>query len=174
MRLSKCSNSSVTRRGRKQSGGAFVGFLLNANSTLNQWPLCHDGVPHVCNGKTDADSRRVFRAAQLQGVAIDPKAMKRLSVQPGISLKALNWSLRTGSRRENVCHGITIHEQARPDIRVAIGKKCSAGTLHQALCKPPSGQYTSHVTFSHAVNTHSLMHITLHGSSVGAPFVSSA
>ena len=26
------------------------------------------------------------------------------------------------------------------------------------------GQYTSHVTFSHAVNTHSLLHITLHGS----------
>ena len=35
-------------------------------------------------------------------------------------------------------------------------------------------QYTSHVTFSHAVNTHKLLHITLHGSSVGARFVSSA
>ena len=27
-------------------------------------------------------------------------------------------------------------------------------------------QYTSYVTFSHAVNTHSLLHITLHGSRV--------
>ena len=38
------------------------------------------------------------------------------------------------------------------------------------LCR----RYTSHVTFSHAVNTHSLLHITLHGSSIGARFVSSA
>ena len=35
-------------------------------------------------------------------------------------------------------------------------------------------QYTSHVTFVHVVNTHSLLHSTLHGSSVGARFVSSA
>ena len=38
-----------------------------------------------------------------------------------------------------MCRGITVHEQARPDIRVAIGKKSSAGTLH-ALCKSPSGR----------------------------------
>ena len=41
---------------------------------------------------------------------------------------------------------------------------------HHIICR----QYTSYVIFSHAVNTHSLLHITLHGSSVGARFVSSA
>ena len=146
-------NSSVTRRARKQSSpffgdaltdaGAFVGFFVNANSTLNQWPLGHEEVSHVCNGEADVDSRRVFMSAQLEGVAICSKAMKRLSVrcaqvaQPGISLKALNWSFRSRSRR-TMCVVITVHEQARPDIRVAMGKKCSAGTLH-ALCKSSSG-----------------------------------
>ena len=147
-------NSSVTRRARKQSSpffgdaltdaGAFVGFFVNANSTLNQWPLGHEGVSHVCNGEADVDSRRVFMAAQLQEEAICSKAMKRLSVrcaqvaQTGISLKALNWSFRSRSRRTHVCDVITVHEQARPDIRVAMGKKCSAGILH-ALCKSSSG-----------------------------------
>ena len=108
-------NSLATRSARKQSSpflvmfltdaGAFVGFLVNANSTLNQWPLGHDGVSHVCNGEADVDSRRVFMAAHLQEEAIDPKAMRRLSVhcaqvmQQGISLIALNWSFRSRSSR---------------------------------------------------------------------------
>ena len=154
MRLSKCSKL-VGDKARSEAiepvcgdaltdTGAFDGFLVNANSTLNQWPLGHDGVSHVRNGEADVDSRRVFMAAHLREEAIDLKAMKRLSghcaqvAQPGISLKALNWSFRSRARNANVCDGITVHEQARPEIRVAIGKKCCAGTLH-ALCKSRSG-----------------------------------
>ena len=55
-------------------------------------------------------------------------------------------------------------------FRGAFGRRSGSFGSGDGKCR----QYASHVTFSHAVNTHSLLHITLHGSSVGARFVSSA
>ena len=84
-----------------------------------------------------------------------------------------NWPTKK-TRREYKVSGSRITSQrilGASEVlpRDRLQRICDEERLHRLACK----QYTSYVTFSHAVNTHSLLHITLHGSRVGARFVSS-